>query len=240
MTGEEQLPTHATAHLLSTSVSRLNRIRAAVLGCNDGITSTAGLVVGVAAATTGTTALTLAGLSGLVAGSLAMGGGEYTSVQAQRDSQEALLRTQRSELLAVPNEELDELAHLYVQKGLSLRLAREVAAELTERDALAAHAEAELGIDLEDLVNPWEASLASALSYLLGGLLSLVAILVPPHSYRIPVCVAAVLLGLGLTGFVAARLGKAPAGRATLRNILVGSATMAVTYALGSVVSALT
>ena len=143
----EELPADASAHLLTTSVSRLNRLRAGVLGCNDGITSTAGLVVGVAAGTTSTTALALAGLSGLVAGSLSMGGGEFTSVQAQRDSQEELLRKQRAELENIPREELDELAHLYVERGLSVRLAREVAAELTARDALAAHAEAELGID---------------------------------------------------------------------------------------------
>ena len=120
MTDEPELPPHASSHLLSTSVNRLNRLRAAVLGCNDGLISTAGLVVGVAAATTGTTTLALAGLSGLVAGSLSMGGGEYTSVRAQLDSQEALLRLQRAELEDVPDEELDELALLYVQKGLSL------------------------------------------------------------------------------------------------------------------------
>ncbi len=230
---EEGLPPHATAHLLSTSVSRLNRLRAGVLGCNDGITSTAGLVVGVAAATTSVTALALAGLSGLVAGSLSMGGGEFTSVRAQRDSQEALLRTQRDELESIPEEELDELAHLYMERGLSLRLAREVAAELTARDALAAHAEAELGIDLGDLVNPWEAASASALSYLVGGLVSLLAILLPPAGIRIGVCVAAVLVGLALTGFLASRIGSAPARRGTLRNLLVGAVTMAVTYGLG-------
>ena len=166
MTDEPELPPHASSHLLSTSVNRLNRLRAAVLGCNDGLISTAGLVVGVAAATTGTTTLALAGLSGLVAGSLSMGGGEYTSVRAQLDSQEALLRLQRAELEDVPDEELDELALLYVEKGLSLRLARQVAQELTARDALAAHAEAELGIDLSDLVSPWQASVASALVFL--------------------------------------------------------------------------
>jgi VIT1/CCC1 family predicted Fe2+/Mn2+ transporter len=237
--GHDGLPPHASAHLLSTSVSRLNRLRAGVLGCNDGITSTAGLVVGVAAATSGTTALVLAGLSGLVAGSLSMGGGEFTSVRAQRDSQEALLRTQRSELETIPNEELDELAHLYMQRGLSLRLAREVAAELTARDALAAHAEAELGIDLGDLVRPWEAASASALAYLLGGLLSLLAILLPPDGVRIEVCVAAVLVGLAFTGYLGARLGSAPTGRATLRNLLVGGVTMAVTFGLGTVTHAL-
>lgn len=237
---EDKLPPHASAHLLFSSVSRLNRLRAAVLGCNDGITSTAGLVVGVAAATTSSTALTLAGLSGLVAGALSMGGGEYTSVQAQRDSQDALVRIQRSELVDMPNEEQDELAHVYMLKGLSLRLAREVAAELTMRDALAAHAEAELGMDLDDLAKPFDAAIASALSYLSGGVLSLVAILLPPRSLQIPICVAAVLLGLALTGYAAARLGRAPVGRATLRNVLVGGATMAVTYALGTVGQLLT
>jgi VIT1/CCC1 family predicted Fe2+/Mn2+ transporter len=235
MTDEPELPAHASSHLLTTSVNRLNRLRAAVLGCNDGLISTAGLVVGVAAATPSTTTLALAGLSGLTAGALSMGGGEYTSVRAQRDSQEALLRMQRAELEAVPDEELDELAFLYVHKGLSVRLAREVAQELTKRDALAAHAEAELGIDLDDLVSAWQASFASALSFLAGGLVSLVAILLPPHRYRILVCVVAVILGLALTGFAAAVLGKAPSGRATLRNIAVGASTMAVTYALGSI-----
>ena len=236
---EEALPPEASAHLLTTSVSRLNRLRAGVLGCNDGITSTAGLVVGVAPRTTNTTALELEGLSGLVAGSLSMGGGEFTSVRAQRDSQEELLRIQRGELEDIPREELDELAYLYMQRGLSLRLAREVAAELTARDALTAHAEAELGIDLEDLVNPWEAAMASALSYLVGGLVSLFAILLPPIGIRIAVCFAAVLIGLAFTGYVAARLGSAPTGRATVRNLVVGSATMAITYGLGHVAHAL-
>ncbi len=230
----DPLPAHASAHLLSTSVSRLNRLRAGVLGCNDGITSTAGLVVGVAATHPSTTVLAFAGLSGLIAGSLSMGGGEFTSVRAQRDSQDALLRTQRHELATIPHEELDELAHLYVERGLSLRLAREVAAELTERDALAAHAEAELGIDLTDQVNPWEAAAASAAAYLIGGLLSLLAILLPPASARIAVCVTTVLVGLAATGYLAARFGSAPVGRGAARNLLVGALTMAVTYGLGT------
>ena len=231
---EDRLPAHASAHLLSTSVSRLNRLRAAVLGCNDGITSTAGLVVGVAATHPSTTVLAFAGLSGLAAGSLSMGGGEFTSVRAQRDSQDALLHHQRQELETMPHEELDELAHLYVERGLSLRLAREVAAELTQRDALAAHAEAELGIDLADQVNPVEAAVASASSYLLGGVLSLLAILLPPASVRVAVCVVTVLVGLALTGVLAARFGSAPVLRAALRNVVVGAVTMAVTYGLGT------
>jgi len=231
---EDSLPAHASAHLLSTSVNHLNRIRAGVLGCNDGLTSTAGLVVGVAAASTSTTTLAFAGLAGLVAGSLSMGGGEFTSVQAQRDSQDALLRHQREELATIPLEELDELAHLYVERGLSLRLAREVAAELTARDALAAHAEAELGIDLNDLISPWQASWASALSYLLGGTVALLAILLPPASIRVAVCAAVVLLGLGFTGYLAAHLGSAGRRRGTTRNVVVGSATMLITYGLGA------
>lgn len=242
--GEEQaapdeLPEHATAHLLSTSVSRLNRLRAAVLGCNDGITSTAGLVAGVAGAAGSSRAVLVAGVSGLAAGALSMAGGEYTSVRAQRDSQDALLARQQHELETVPHEELDELAHLYAAKGLSTRLAREVAKELSSRDALAAHADIELGIDLEDLVDPWEAAIASATSFLLGGLLPLAAILLPPTAWRIPVCFAAVVVALALTGFVAARLGRAPTTRATLRNAGVGLAAMLITYVIGVAVGAI-
>ena len=238
-TEQDVLPAHASAHLLSTSVSRLNRLRAGVLGCNDGITSTAGLVVGVAATHPSTTVLAVTGLSGLLAGALSMGGGEFTSVRAARDSQDALLHIQRGELETNPHEELDELAHLYMQRGLSLGLARQVAAELTARDALSAHAEAELGIDLDDQVNPWEAAGASALSFLLGGVLSLLAILLPPAGVRIEVCVAVVLASLAGTGYLAARFGAAPPGRAALRNLAVGSITMTITYALGALTQAL-
>jgi VIT1/CCC1 family predicted Fe2+/Mn2+ transporter len=229
------LPANAAEHLLSTSVGRLNRLRAAVLGGNDGITSVAGLVVGVAAATSDTKALLLAGISGLVAGALSMGGGEYTSVRAQRDSHDALIHRQVVELSESPVAELDELTHLYVEKGLPLHLAREVAKELTQRDALAAHADVELRIDLEDLVSPWEASAVSALSFFAGGAISLLAIWLPPQSIRIPICVIAVLFGLAVAGFIGAHLGGAPKGRATIRNALVGGATMAITFALGSI-----
>jgi len=237
---EEGLPAHASAHLLQTSVGRLNQLRAAVLGGNDGMTSTAGLVVGVAATGAGATAVALAGVSGVVAGALSMGGGEFTSVRAQRDSQDALLRHQVAELELVPEEELDELTHLYVEKGLSLRLAREVARELTVRDALAAHAEVELGIDLDDQVDPWVAARTSAVAFLLGGLLPLLAVLLPPRGIRVGVCVAAVLAGLAATGWLAARWGGAPTGRAAARNLLVGSVTMAVTYGLGLAGNAIT
>lgn len=234
--GAEEFPEHARAHLLSTSTGRLNRLRAAVLGATDGITSTAGLVVGVAGATAQLAPLVIAGVSGVVAGSLSMGGGEYTSVSAQRDSQEALLALQRHELETVPDEELDELAHLYAQKGLPTALAHQVAAELTTRDALAAHADIELGIDVSDLVRPWDAALASALAFALGGVLPILAVLLPPESWRVPACFLTAGLGLALTGNVAARLGQAPAGRATLRNLAVGLFAMTVTYLIGMAV----
>lgn len=232
----DDFPEHARAHLLSTSVSRLNRLRAAVLGANDGITSTAGLVVGVAGATDSAPALLVAGVSGIVAGSLSMGGGEYTSVSAQRDSQDALLAQQRHELETVPDEELDELAHLYARKGLSTALAHRVAAELTSRDALAAHADIELGIDVDDLVRPWDAAVASAVAFALGGVLPILAILVPPASWRVPVCFLAVALGLAVSGWVAAHLGQAPRGRATARTVVVGLLAMTTTYAIGRLV----
>ncbi len=235
----DALPEHATAHLLSTSVSRLNRLRAAALGCNDGLTSTAGLVVGVAGATSGSAAVLVAGVSGLAAGALSMAGGEYTSVRAQRDSNDALLARQRRELETAPQEELDELAHLYAAKGLPTRLAREVAAELSSRDALAAHADIELGIDLDDQVDPWEAAVASASAFFVGGLLPLLAILLPPPAWRVPVCFAAVVVGLATTGYVAARLGRAPTARAALRNTAVGLAAMVVTFGIGSAVGGL-
>jgi vacuolar iron transporter family protein len=140
--------------------NRLNWLRAAVLGANDGIVSTAGLVVGVAGATSNGNAIVVAGVAGLAAGALSMGAGEYVSVSTQRDSEHALLEKERRELAEDPEEELAELADIYVGKGLSEGLALQVARELTEHDALGAHAEAELGIDPDDLTNPWSAAWA--------------------------------------------------------------------------------
>jgi VIT1/CCC1 family predicted Fe2+/Mn2+ transporter len=141
---------------------RLNWLRAGVLGANDGIVSTAGLVVGVAAATTATSASFTAGFAGLVAGAVSMALGEYVSVSAQRDTQRVLLQQERRELEETPADELDELAGLYAAKGLSAQTAWEVAEELTEHDAFAAHVDVELGIDPDDLPNPWQAALSSA------------------------------------------------------------------------------
>jgi vacuolar iron transporter family protein len=214
--------------------NRLNWLRAGVLGGNDGIVSTAGIVMGAAGATGDRTTILVAGIAGLAAGALSMGAGEYVSVSTQRDSERALLAKERAELEDEPEEELAELAGLYVHKGLSERLALQVAEELTAHDALAAHAETELGIDPDDLTNPWHAAWASMLAFTLGALLPLLTITLTSASVRIWMTVAAVGVALGLTGWVSARLGYGSAGRAVVRNVGGGVLAMAVTYGIGA------
>ncbi|MGV9678381.1 VIT1/CCC1 transporter family protein [Nocardia sp. NPDC003482] len=215
--------------------ARLNWLRAGVLGADDGIVSVAGIVVGMAAATTNSAAIVAAGVAGLAAGAVSMALGEYVSVSTQRDSERAVLAVERRELAEMPEQELAELAAIYQGKGLSPATAWRVAEELTENDAFTAHAEAELGIDPTALTNPWHAALSSALSFTLGALLPLLAIL-SPAAIRVPVTVGAVLLALGLTGALGARLGGAPVGRATIRVLLGGALAMATTYAVGHLV----
>ncbi|OLF15837.1 VIT1/CCC1 transporter family protein [Actinophytocola xanthii] len=212
---------------------RMNWLRAGVLGANDGIISVAGLVVGVAGATPERAAILIAGVASLVAGALSMAGGEYVSVSTQRDTERAALRLERYELETMPEAEERELAGIYEDKGLSPGLATKVARELTQHDALEAHAEAELGIDPDQLVSPWHAAWASLVAFTCGGLLPLVAIAFPPPAWRVPACALAVIAGLVLTGAVSARLGGAPAGRAVVRNVGVGALTMLVTYLVG-------
>lgn len=216
--------------------NRLNWLRAGVLGANDGIVSTAGIVMGVAGATDDRTAIAIAGVAGLVAGALSMAAGEYVSVSTQRDSEMALLAKEERELREEPEEELAELADIFVGKGLSERLAREVAEELTAHDALRAHAEAELGIDPDHLTNPWHAAWASMIAFTVGAFLPLLTITMVPESARILVTVAAVTLALALTGWTSARLGYGPAGRAVLRNMAGGLFAMLATYAVGALV----
>ena len=216
----------------------MNWLRAGVLGANDGIVSVAGIVVGVAAATVARGPILTAGIAGLAAGAVSMALGEYVSVSAQRDTEQALLRTERREQRDDPVAELDELAALYEAKGLSAATARTVAEELTDHDPLVAHAEVELGFNPEDLTNPWQAAISSATAFSIGALLPLIAILVAPVARRIPVTVAAVLLALVITGVVSARLGGAPKHRAVLRNFVGGGLALAITYLIGHLVGA--
>ncbi|MEW2526987.1 VIT family protein [Streptomyces sp. NPDC047071] len=229
--------THEEAHGGALG-SRLNWLRAAVLGANDGVVSTAGLVVGVAGATDDRGTLLTAGLAGLLAGSMSMAAGEYVSVSTQRDSEKAALAQEKRELREQPEAELAELTDLLAGRGLSRDVAREAAQQLTERDALRAHARVELGIDPDELANPWHAAWASFVAFTVGALLPLLAIVLPPAAWRLPVTVVSVLAALALTGLASARLGAARVRPAVLRNVLGGALAMAVTYAAGALLGA--
>ncbi|WP_462286247.1 VIT1/CCC1 transporter family protein [Nostocoides sp.] len=229
---------HHAPYSRSAETGRLNWLRAGVLGANDGIVSTAGLVIGVAAATTSRAAIFTAGLAGLTAGAMSMAVGEYVSVSTQRDTEKALLAAERDALDAIPAAELVELAEIYEGKGLPPELALDVARALTDHNALAAHAEAELGIDPTELTNPWQAAVASLLAFSLGALLPLVAALNPSAGWRIPGTVITVVIALVLTGWVSAHLGDAPRLRAVARVVAGGVAAMAVTYVIGGLFGA--
>lgn len=214
-------------------VSRLNWLRASVLGANDGIVSIAGLVVGVAGATTSSTIILTAGVAGIIAGAISMAAGEYVSVSSSRDSEKVLLEKERKELRDRPEQELEELASIYGKKGLTRKTALVVAKELTAHNAFAAHVDAELGIDPNNLTNPWHAAFASATSFFIGAIIPLIAIFLPPESMRIPVAFIAVLIALIITGFLSAKMSGANIVRATLRIVLGGVLAMVVTYSVG-------
>ena len=212
---------------------RLNWLRAAVLGANDGIVSVAGIVIGVAGATTSRGPIFTAGLAGLVAGAVSMALGEYVSVSSQRDSEHAQIAQEKRELATTPEAELTELTALYEAKGLSAATARTVASELTAHNALAAHLEVELHIDPADIPNPVQAAGASALSFVCGALLPMLAILLPPAGWRVPVTFVAILAALALTGTLSARLGGSDVRRAVLRVVVGGALGLAFTYGVG-------
>ncbi|WP_420749886.1 VIT1/CCC1 transporter family protein [Rhodococcus sp. O3] len=215
------------------TAAKLNWLRAGVMGANDGIVSTAGLVVGVAAATTEVPAILTAGFAGLSAGAVSMALGEYVSVSAQRDTERAMLRIERRELEQMPEAELEELTGLLQAKGLEPDTARAAAEELTERNALAAHAEVELGIHPDELANPWAAALSSAVSFIVGALVPLLVVVLPPEHLRVPITFVAVLVALALTGTISASLGGARRVRAVVRVVIGGAIAMAVTFGVG-------
>lgn len=215
--------------------SKLNWLRAAVLGANDGIVSIAGLVVGVAGATNSSLVILTAGVAGIIAGAISMAAGEYVSVSSSRDTERALLAKERFELEHYPKEELEELAKIYQHKGLSEKTAKIVAQELTAKDPIAAHFDAELKIDPENLTNPWHAALASAVSFFFGSMIPLFAIALPAENIRVPVAFIAVILALILTGAFSAKIGGASIPRAVVRVVAGGILAMAVTYAIGRI-----
>lgn len=236
VTGEVDIPLgphEDEPHQLGVN-NRLNWLRAAVLGANDGIVSTAGIAIGAVGATSDRSAIVIAGVAGLAAGAMSMGAGEYVSVSTQRDSELALLAKERRELREEPAEELAELAGIYVGKGLDEELAREVAIALTKKDALGAHAEAELHIDPNDITSPLNAAAASTVSFTIGALLPLLTMTLASPAVRLWLTVVAVVLALALTGWTSARFGYSSPRRAVVRNVCGGLFAMAVTYGIGS------
>jgi VIT1/CCC1 family predicted Fe2+/Mn2+ transporter len=231
--GTDEEPQHFHDELGDHVGTRLNWLRAAVLGANDGIVSTAGVVMGVAGATDDSGTIVIAGIAALTAGALSMGAGEYVSVSTQRDSEKSILHLEATELRQMPDTEERELAKMYVEKGLSQETAEQVARELTEHDALRAHADIEFGIDPDNLTNPWHAAWASMLAFTIGALLPLLIVAFVPAETRILVTVLSVVAALALTGFVSAKIGLSPRLPAVLRNVSGGVLAMGVTYLIG-------
>ncbi len=213
---------------------RLNWLRAGVLGANDGIVSVAAVAVGVAGATTGTGPILTAGMAALVGGAISMALGEYVSVSSQSDSQKSLIANKRADLLQNPDKVLAELANSYENKGLSPSTAALVAEELAGQDTLDAHLTAEFELEEDNVVSPWHAAFASAMAFTLGAILPLLAILLPPESIRVPVTFIAVLLALGITGWIGATIGGGSRTRAAARVVIGGALALAATFAIGS------
>lgn len=223
---------HAEEHLSF----RANWLRAAVLGANDGILSTASLVLGVAASGASRSAIVTAGIAGLVAGAGSMAAGEYVSVSSQRDTEEADLRLEARELADDPEGELAELTAIYEGRGLRPELAAEVAGELTAHDALGAHARDELALPEDRRARPLQAAGASALSFASGAILPLLAIGLFGGSIRIVACVVVTILALAGLGALGARLGGAPEVPATARVVFWGVVAMGATSAIGALI----
>lgn len=225
--------THPELHKDINVNTKLNYIRALVLGANDGIVSIAGLVVGVAGATSSSQTIFTAGMAGIIAGAISMAAGEYVSVSSSRDTEIALLEKEKYELKHFPDQELEELTGIYERKGLSRKTATQVAKELTAHDAYQAHIEAELGIDPDNLTNPWHAAYSSAGAFLAGSSIPLLGVMLPPEQIRIPVTFFSVVLALILTGTASAKISKAPMIRAVIRVVAGGALAMIVTYTIG-------
>lgn len=224
---------NTTEELTGSISSRLNWLRAGVLGANDGIVSTAAIVLGVAGATVQRGSIVLAGLIGLLAGAMSMAVGEYVSVSTQRDTERGLITRLRHRLASQPDHELAALTVVYREKGLDPILAAQVAKELTAHDAVDAHAETRLGIDPDDYTQPWHAAIASFVAFVIGAAVPLLGVML---STNVWVTVSAVAVALAVTAGMSARLGRAHVSAALLRNVGGGLIAMAITYGLGTLV----
>ncbi|MCG6121547.1 MAG: VIT family protein [Microvirga sp.] len=226
-----RLRQHPESHL----VSRIGWLRAAVLGANDGIVSTASLIVGVAAASAATSDVLVAGVAGLVAGAMSMAAGEYVSVSSQSDTEQADLARERAELASQPEFEREELAQIYIGRGVDAGLAREVAGQLMAKDALGAHARDELGVSEVTTARPIQAALTSAATFAVGAAMPLAMVLVMPSGFLVAGVAIASLAFLALLGAVGARAGGANVARATLRVTFWGALAMALTAGIGAI-----
>lgn len=229
-------PRHAMSaamHKENHYVTRIGWLRAAVMGANDGIVSTSSLIIGVAAAGSSQTQILLAGVAGLIAGAMSMAAGEYVSVSSQSDSENADLARERGELEADPEGELQELAGFYEVRGISPELSMEVAKELTAKGALKAHARDELGITEISKARPVQAALASAATFSTGAALPLAAVMLVAQPNIIWATTAASVLVLAMLGYLSAKTGGAPVGRAIARVTIGGAAAMAATAGVG-------
>jgi len=223
---------HSETHL----VSRIGWLRAAVLGANDGIVSTASLIVGVAASAAGSSEILIAGIAGLVAGAMSMAAGEYVSVSSQADTEQADLARERLELETQPDLEREELAQLYAKRGVDIDLARRVAEQLMQKDALEAHAREELGISEITTARPIVAALTSALTFAVGAMMPLAMVWLAPANQLVWLVSAASLLFLALLGAIGAKAGGASVLKATIRVTFWGAFAMALTAGIGALV----
>ncbi|MCS4484119.1 VIT family protein [Gleimia sp. 6138-11-ORH1] len=231
----DEVQTRVPAETGSSISARLNWLRAAVLGANDGIVSISGLVVGVAAVDpTNTAAIALAGAAGIVAASLSMSVGEYVSVSTQLDTERQLVKSQTLALNADPLKEESRLAQLWEAEGLSQATAVQVAKELSAKDPVRAHLTVAHGIDPEDLTSPWAAAFSSFVAFVIGALLPFLTMLLMPATVRIPATFGAVIMALALTGYISAWLGKANRLKATIRLVAGGAFAMGLTYLVGN------
>ena len=221
-------------HLERHRTERIGWLRAAVLGANDGIVSTASLLLGVAAAEGSRSAVLIAGVAGLVAGAMSMAAGEYVSVHSQADTEHADLERERGELAAGGPAEHEELAAIYVQRGLTPALAHQVAEQLMAHDALGAHARDELGISAALRARPVQAALTSALTFAVGAALPLVIVLLVPERLLVPMVAGASLVCLGALGGLAARAGGARALVGAARVVFWGALAMGITAGIGA------
>ncbi|MGB2787035.1 MAG: VIT family protein [Candidatus Saccharimonadaceae bacterium] len=227
MAQEKALPSDTASN------GTLNKLRAAVLGANDGIVSISSVVMGIAGAGAESGVIFMAGLAALVAGALSMAVGEYVSVSSQSDAEKAFIKDEKDELAEDPEGELDELAREYMKQGVSEKTARLVAAELTEKDALRAHLRMHFGLDPDDINSPMQAAVSSLIAFTIGGLIPFLTIVLVPAEFRIIATIASVVLALFVVGYMSAKVGGASRGRAMVRVLFGGIAAMVLTYYVG-------